>query len=271
MRRMFYYLPGVAEVTPQALVDAGLAGRFEIDPAEQKGADTQKYGKAPLDKGPDGKAGMLVSFGQGSGIGYHADSQEWHKFPQFWLGWWRDKRPRPKDLERSVMLAGSAVTLADGQQWMVPVAKLLPQRAVYDGTIWGRKLDERYRSLWELACRLRDEYWELVTEAVLLRTELGGKLGDGDDVSEKLSGEELEAWGAALETATAAAQGLDLSAVVQVLAANYRIGNEEASTLGLLTVSEAELTDECWAVVHALVDGAGILAARSKKNDPGSA
>lgn len=59
-----------------------------------------------------------------------SDKIEWVKFPkpfaeqQAWLGWIKDRpMPGPDDLARAKQISGELTTLADGNRWLLPIAK----------------------------------------------------------------------------------------------------------------------------------------------------
>ena len=156
--------------------------------------------------GPGGKPGVIFGTETSAAAqGHQPDSQTWHRHPgrdDLWLGWPTDAVPGPSDLRRPSLVGGYRVRLADGAEWIVPVARrvdgstLLPQRMVWDGAAWGPgDVLDRYADLYAAACRM----WDAL------------KTSDGPTVT--LSEES------------------DLAAMA--LAVNFRVGPAEISALGL--------------------------------------
>lgn len=186
------------------------------------------FDRRHVSAGPDGGEGQILSLADqknAARVGYYPSEQEWHKTPaaDWWIGWSLAERPRPQDLQRPDSLPGHNVRLEDGQEWTVPVVRFingviaLPQRLVLDdqGNVARAPLD-RYANLTRIA---------------------------------------LEIW----EKVAAAAEGLGVLRVeweyaVAALAANYRLGGEEISALGLLTDANVA------AVLLALIDWPRLLA-----------
>ena len=148
----------------------------------------------------------------------------------------------PDDFARDETVAGYPVALADGNEWVIPLARVfpagtaLPERMTFgvDGAV-VREVLPRYIGL----SRFAEEVYAQLIDA------------DGDDVSRP----EPEV--------TAAA--------VRALGVNYRLGFREVMALGLLT------TGNRTAIVHALVDARAMevfleLSADQKKTaDDGGA
>lgn len=81
---------------------------------------------------PNGKSGSVIADPDrmpGKVAGYHKDEQVWRKMPtvegrpELWVGYWKDSPPHPSDLERKKMLRGMSPTLADGNEWWIPVVR----------------------------------------------------------------------------------------------------------------------------------------------------
>lgn len=109
-------------ITEQALHGVGLSG--------WSGADSINT------QGPTGKAGRLHAWRRRptDRLHYNAAEQRWvpalpsGDLPggRYWLGFWNDSPPTPGDLQRDYAWPGSAVTLGDGSDWMVPTPVDLP-------------------------------------------------------------------------------------------------------------------------------------------------
>jgi hypothetical protein len=199
---LLYFIENVASCGKSQLSDVALEHAFPegVEMAvRQSGA------------GPAGSSGVVLSSDAGR-CGYFPDDQEWREIsPAFgrrrWVGWWKDTPPTPAGLQRSTVLDGKAVKLADGQEWIIPRAyeidegrarPCLPavmRRLPSGGWTRGDVLP-RYRGLWEIAERLQ----ATVAQSYLF-----------DDVA-------------------------------NVIGANYRVAPDEVGALGLLdTASTAAL------------------------------
>ena len=175
--------------------------------------------------GPNGKQGIVLCDKRGFSpeeVTFNADLQDWQQVPNSdaWVGFYRDRRPTPKDLLRKDAIASLPVKLGDGNEWQVPIVRryvttdeeqfwmrMVPSRITWDA--YGNKCyDEparKYESLVKIA-----ERW----------------IGD---------------------RFTTGVIHLDTEAV-DVLSYNYRIGIAEASVLNLFD-SETEK-----AVLDATID-----------------
>lgn len=214
-----YFLPNAArdQVTIQRLRDVGLGYAFE-----------DRVSSALVVRGPDGQRGMLVGDPQRvdeNQLGYFPDRQHWREMPPapggagpIWLGWPQNVKLRPEDLCREEQIKGYWVRLADGQKWLVPIARkslpdeenalryaiALPHVAGINAS--GEWANDRvvpaYEPLWQVA----SAFWESLLGAVV----------DGENATLNFSD--------------------TLDSAVKALAANYRIGPAEATALELLTM-----------------------------------
>jgi len=226
MAGLLYYLPGRDQVQLDQLAEHGLAYTCERDCTHRA-----------TDRGPDGGPGMVfadtshVPFAQ---LGYWRDKQEWLKFPGHpsgaWVGFGREHRPAPKDLAREEQLPGHEVRLADGQEWLVPVARgftendgelrwyiALPQKTTIDaeGNWMQGDVVACYARLWEIATTWWDTFHvETTPEGVTIRFDFAGSN----------------------------------DAAALVLAANYRLAKVEIALLGLFNARSPAT------VLNALVD-----------------
>lgn len=224
---VLYYVPGGPTASAELLRSVELA-HVADGPFEHRG----------VGRGPDGGAGCVVARPSDSELGYFSDRQSWMQVGAYWVGWPAGAPPGPAEFARSKLLPGHWVTLGDGRQWLAPVAiaidlsgaearraYALPWVSVRTETGWVRRCQERYQPLLDLALAV----WERVSAVdsngrVILATE----------------GAEDEA--------------------VRALSANYHIGADEASALGLLT------DDAIVEILMALIDGPSWRA--EKKTDP---
>ena len=176
--------------------------------------------------GPDGGRGIIVSYD--SDIAYKEDSQEWQKIhgANAWVGYNKSDRPTPKDLARDSSVSGYPVELGDGNQWVVPRARLadgitsLPRARAYKDGSWTKgDIIQKYQKLWETAEKFWSEFEKTIND--LQR-----------DNTEVISVEFPE----------------ENDCAVMALSANYRMGMTEVSILGLLT------DETVGRILHALVD-----------------
>lgn len=253
MSNFLYFLPKHSgSVTLDQLEAAGLRYVF----------DSPGFSPRQCQCGPDGSPGVIVATEGNAELGYFADRQTWRKVPdrEVWVGMCRGQGPGAREekkgpgargqnsdaefsLARRKQLAGHTVTLLDGQQWLVPVArgwieqdgemrwqKRLPVVSVLDDE--GRWVEgdvvSQYAALWELAVQF-DAMKLAATQSAVAAAGGGEAIDDAEPVTVEL---EFDVHDGA----------------VAAMAANYRIGPVEASMLGLLTF---ELAIE---VLNALID-----------------
>jgi hypothetical protein len=193
---ILYYQSGAKSMTMKDVRELGLGYAFE---------DGVTYNRV-LQGGPDGGRGVVFCEAGGDSR-YDPGSQEWHRYPgrdDLWIGWRRDARPGPAELARKNGVRGYPVRLADGREWMIPVAVLpglepaLPRLQEWDGEEWtlGR-VQDKYRRYWDTAM------------AIFEKVRVG--LEDGEtEIS--------------VDTQDLSAQAMTL---------NYRVGPAEISALGL--------------------------------------
>lgn len=251
MRTFFYFIPDRRTLTPAEAAQLGLAYAFD---------DGQSIDCTPVDHALDGQSGVVCAqqdtYSPGQ-CGYHKKSQTWRRVPPrcadaggaqadpgIWVGYYTDAPPGPLDLARDKLLAGEAVSLQDGQPWIVPLARSYSERGEGDQSelTWTVQLPQRldlaadgkwttsgvigrYAALWELAegwLRVRDA---TASEADFSRFDFQGQI-DG---------------------------------AVLALSANYRLSRVEAALLGLFS---DELTKR---VLDTLCDLETLLAWCKKK------
>ncbi len=250
MAGFLYFLPGQNRGIKIAdLQAAGLGYAFErrMSPREVLGG------------GPDGNPGVVVADPESvPDIGYYADRQTWRKIPgsRNWLGYLTHNRPTPADLQRDQVLDGHWITLADGNEWLVPIARgsveetfETPGGAKDTRLAWCRNLPEatsidddeghwirdgvlaRYRPLWDTATR----WWDARS---------GAKIPDAEEGKPT--------------RVTFDFDGTNDGALL-ALQANYRVSKIEAAALGLFD-------DQCVVeILDALIDWPTIEAWLKKK------
>lgn len=213
---MLYYVAGRSTMNRAQAVELGLG--YAAGPGSCSSVATSS--------GPDGQAGVVFSFG-GTRV-HRADAATWEEhyaLEGVWVGFDPASPPAPEDLEREAVIKGHAVTLGDGRQWIVPVARKISGdsglpcrlRMTRDGWVVGDVSDAQHRALFDRAC----EIWDMLRDgSVTLEDEC------------------------------------DLAAIA--LGMNYRVCAAEISTLGLFTTqAEAE-------VVEAILDLPSVPALKKK-------
>lgn len=217
----------------------------------------QKEGKSSFSfritsAGPDKQPGAVVVFNPGNPearspqIGYFPLKQEWQKASggKFWIGREKDKPVRPADLQRTEIIAGHKVKLADGQEWMIPVARVFPQGTMLpqslilgpDGEVVKEVLP-RYARLGQKAERVWQEFKKQM-----------GWLEEGENPE---SMTEKEEW----EIAT------------EVLGINYRLGAWEISFLRLFTTENLERVLSAFVDIPTMLAASRAMQEASKKKE----
>ena len=239
MAGFLYYIPGIDKADHDVLYKHGLAYAF----SELKGNPTVNR----VIGGPDDGDGVVIP-----GIGctdhrYKKDAQTWRKYKGIYVGYWNEQKPGPSDLQRADALNGHKVTLGDGNQWIVPVARqindvdgritascALPSRIGWDedGAWVMGDVVQKYFELWNTA----QAFWDQLTEQT-----------PGDLNQDK-----------AIITFDFAG-GND--AAVMVLQCNYHISPREIDLLELFDI------DSAGNVLRALVDWPSFLDCLQKKRN----
>ena len=254
MTQFLYYVPELAaRPTGETLSGLDLVARFP---------DGNTI-FAPVTGGPDGKHGAIVA-SDAVGAVYVPDRQTWQRCHHWWLGWNKATPPGPADLVRRDTLPGLPFRLADGHEWVVPVAELRPKIEVFRDGAWRLEADPRHDALWAFAEKVREETWEPINEALMAWAAALSGIQEAEDADKVI----------ALATQThaaflAAVAALSPSIAVSILDHNYRLGNEEVSALALLRQEPGSGICHKWQILDTLVDGRGIRAARAgKKKSP---
>ncbi len=166
-----YFFPNKRSIKLEQLLEAGLGYVFE---PETSARTKTPFTPISVTNGPDGQHGLIVSLSD-EHIGYYKDKQVWKQEfgADYWVGMWTDpaKRPTPESLARENQIKGQWLRLADGHDWLFPMAtywehdnqgditpvRTLPGRMIRNE--FGRwtigSVTERYRKLWNYAC----EFW----------------------------------------------------------------------------------------------------------------
>jgi hypothetical protein len=143
------YIPAARGQSPQTLVDVGLADFVA-------GAEFVETAAGPGDRGP----GVVAAWRRPGQVqmGYQPERQAWLPAAasgedlaagRYWIGFWTDSPPTPKDLARPYPQAGHRVTLGDGSEWLLPIAKALDADMILadDGT-WRFEPQRRFHAFW---------------------------------------------------------------------------------------------------------------------------
>lgn len=245
MAGLLYWLPKLdRSIKIEDVRAAGLGHAFERGLA----ANTfhGKDGKKPF-----GAAGVTFADpDRVQKIGVY-DGQTWKQAPgqKFWIGWYDNQRPGPGDLARSKMLDGHCVRLADGNDYLAPVARgwndsdddpgwfhAVPRLTELDdaGNWIQGDVVAAYRPLWELATA----WWDMKNRAAEA-VEEGAEQVRVDFEIDTFAG---------LNDAAAFALGQ-----------NYRVSKYEIAALGLFDTHSAQR------ILDALVDGPTFRAWLEKK------
>lgn len=244
MAGFLYFVP-TAQTEKQAyeLLRAGGAGHAT------EGVVTKTFGP-----GPDGSGGILAPWSpvtkanRAGNCVYREAEQEWRKSPiggdeaTWWLGWWKADPPTPDDLARERQIQGHLVELADGNRWLIPVARRyrIPDDADQpqwlpafpcrrelgaDGKFTPGDVVEPYRKLWD--------YIEPMLKAF-------GPNADGEIAFDDICQFQVEA-----------------------LRLNYRVSTVEVWALGLLDSAMAAHD-----IFNAVADGPGLKELLGKVQAP---
>ncbi len=209
MGQLLYFIEGVEAVSPELLKQLGLAYAFEAGCAQRRAGN-----------GPGEQTGVVCA-ADSDQVGYFPQSQVWHRLPAIaaapavWVGWVSAAPPTPQSLLRKDAIDGHAVTLADGQEWIVPIAQRWTGSGFSRAVGARMKLDAEGRwvegdvlprcaGLWRVANRWQD---------------LREQSSDGEAASLTI------------------AEAADMCA--EILAVNYRISRAEVGCLQLLDDREA--------------------------------
>jgi len=245
MSGFVYWIPNKRRsITVSELVDLGLDYVFDTAP---RCCETRR--------GPVETAGVAIAEASSRGrVGYYPDAQVWRQVPnsEVWIGFEPGSKPTPAELVRSAILTGDAVTLGDGNDWMIPLVRtfadddemtgISPIPARYDlaeDGAWERVGPMiEHQELFERG----EAYWAAMIAGVRFLIDDDDEAGDDDDV------ETVE-----FEYAD------QVSTAVLALRTNYRVSDVEVAALDLLNDNTTSK------LLNALVDFPGFLV-RLKKN-----
>ena len=178
-----YYIPSAHTPSPETFAEIGLghiADRW------------RQWQFVEVSRGPDdaGAGRVVADSCSVDRVGFYPDEQTWvyvaNTSPECFVGVYNDAQPGPHDLARSDAVGGKVVKLADGNAWVVPIARgwILPDEVTAlrwfeslpmgwkvsrEGAITATDVVARFRPLAEVAA----SYFDWVGAGELLRP--GGK------------------------------------------------------------------------------------------------
>jgi len=99
---------------------------------------------------PNGQPGTVFADAHRMGelaIAMDMAQQDWRPMPggDLYVGYWRNHKPTPEDLERPTQITGYKVKLADDQQWQIPLVRRfdVSQRTTVSNLPCYMELDEQ--------------------------------------------------------------------------------------------------------------------------------
>ena len=229
MSGFLYFIPMLQSASKEDISKAGLNPVF--------GSSSFDFRSTSI--GPTKKAGAIIVIkssnpeAKAPQVGYFPEKQDWQESisKKFWLGKEKVNPPKPIDLQRKEIINGHLTRLEDGNEWLVPAARIFPQ-----GTTLPQSLILGPNG--ELVKEVLPRFAQLGNKAERIWNETKRQIGwlkDGE-TSEPI--DEKEEWDIA----------------ISALAVNYKIGQDEVSFLRLLT------TENMLAILHALIDFPTIMA-----------
>lgn len=162
-----YFIEGdLKSVDQKKITELGLGYAFDANPTCRELTGTTPSGHRGLLFGDTKRLGDLTP-------GYHPDIQVWREMPavegrpRLFIGYWKDHKPGPKDLQREQLVDGLLVKLGDGEMWQIPEIReyneqssqwecRLPSYLDFNATgrvIKGRPL-AAYQELWDATAPL---------------------------------------------------------------------------------------------------------------------
>lgn len=163
-----YFFPGIEpdKLTREFLLDQGPADALRDCLDSDQGFKSVL--KSNVNIGPSGSSGTLAAANPGDSapeLLFKPDRQRWVKFGTYWIGYFRDNRPTPAELQRPDQLNGYLEPLADGNLWNCPTIRIpyteprmmIPRKFGVDDD-GNRVIDpiDEYRSAWETSAKIWD-------------------------------------------------------------------------------------------------------------------
>jgi len=171
--------------------------------------------------GPDKNAGTMLADPArvpADLVGYYPERQTWRQIPgsTCWVGFTNDKPPTPTDLARAEQLRGHMVTLSDGNEWLIPVARALREteggEIINGGCVLPTMVDVNASGEWVVGV-VHPKHAKLWDAACAWLPALTGAVEDAGQFTFDM------------------ADALDAALVA--LGTNYAVGKIEAAMLGL--------------------------------------
>jgi len=120
------------------------------------------------DFSPAGTKGRLFTWDtlKGNKLAYQPEQQTWKpaiadkdlKADRYWIGFWDNSPPTPKQLVKHETYPGKLVQLKDGNSWLVPAARFCPHQYLYDDDgQMAEVICDEFREFWEMSARFVQE------------------------------------------------------------------------------------------------------------------
>lgn len=247
MGRFLYFVPTDSQtISDELIAEAGLSYAFD-GAADVSGV--------LLERSPFGSGVLFTRTSDASGSIEFGDGESWKTHDGKCLVR-IDGVVGPTQLQRPKVLPGWVLTLADGNQWTVPIATVpddnydpkcvLPAVMEYDRGEWRQgKVVDNYRNLGRVAQQWWDVWWPPCYQALNAAT--------------------IEDLASNLVTWETDIKESPRNMAIAVLSTNYRIGPVEAGLLGIF-----DNQDNASSVMIACVDGQTAISRvfdhRLKKN-----
>ena len=210
MAGFLYYLPGAISASAEELKARGLDDRVDehVSYCECDGPDGTHGVICTVSKVEPGGASPAARYSAGNG-------QVWEKASDgdYWIGFNSDDRPAPEDLARGAdeQIQGHTVEMLDGQEWLVPCARVFPQGSALPSALVlgpeGEVIREPLEKFAGFSKRM-ERVWSA------LEVQMGWREGSDDEAD-------------ALDDTEGFAN------MAEALSLNYRIGAREISMLRL--------------------------------------
>ncbi len=173
--------------------------------------------------GPGGSACLLLGNVKAGQLRYKPDVQQWMKSynQEYYIGFYLEDPPKPAELARKKQLAGHAVELGGGYEWLIPVARKFAEGSVLPVSLGIGKNGE------------------IVTDEL---TEYVGFSGR----AEKYYRDTLRQWDR-IEGCDEMTTDGRIKLAIEAIMLNYHVGIEE--TFALKLINTANLHEICEAII----------------------
>jgi len=157
------HLKGEKEFPIKVLETCGL-----LDLAKKSSPSVRKSHDGPDDKGQGGFIISWPSIETTEAPVYNPGCQRWapckgkdDRAGLFWIGILTDRPFKPETLQRTEMYESIPVKLADGVEWLVPIAKALPHVwGIDDNAEFSRSISPEFAGFSSLC----DEYYQVISQ-----------------------------------------------------------------------------------------------------------